>query len=440
MSIGLITLLLFSFLLLLLVLGLPLSFCFGGVAIVFILWQMGPAALFNLATTAVGEWTNFILLAVPLFILMANILERSGIAEDLYEMIYRWMGPLKGGLGMGTIAICAVFAAMSGISAVGTITMGLIALPSMLKRGYDPLIAVGCISAGGTLGILIPPSVIMIIYGSMTGSSVGQLFMGGVIPGVLMALIFMAYIGIRSLIQPQLGPPVPVEERYTLKEKFISLYAVLAPLVLIFLVLGLLYAGVCTPTEAAGIGAFGSFVVMFVNKKFSWKVLHEAVLRTCRLSGMVLWILLGAKLFSSVYTALGAADLILNIFSGLEINRWIILIGMQLILFFLGCFMDPAGIMMICTPIFVPLIVKLGFNPIWFGILFTINMELGYITPPFGFNLFYMKALASPHGVSMQDIYRSIIPFVFLMCLCLAILMAFPEIVLWLPQKMFTAG
>lgn len=436
MSIELITILLFAILLVSLVLGLPLVFCFGGTAIVFILWQWGPAALFTVASTAYGEWTSFILLAVPLFILMANILERSGIAEDLYEMMYRWMGPIRGGLAMGTVAICAIFAAMAGISAVATVTMGLIALPSMLKRGYDRTIAVGCVSAGGTLGILIPPSVIMILYGSLTGTSVGKLFMGGVIPGFLLTAIFTAYIGFRCFLQPNLGPPVPKEERFTMSEKMGSLKAVISPLILILLVLGVLYTGVCTPTEAAGIGAMGAFLMLFINKKFTWTILVGSLQRTCRLSAMVLWILLGAKCFSHVYTALGASEMVFNIFSGLELNRWIILIGMQLILLIMGFFMDPAGIIMICTPIFVPLAVKLGFDPIWFGILFTINTELGYITPPFGFNLFYMKGIAGPMGVSMQDIYRSIIPFVFLEIFALILIMIFPQLALWLPQAM----
>jgi len=436
MSPALMTVLLFGFLLTLLVLGLPLAFCFGSVAIIFMIWQWGPQALFTIATTAFGEWNNFILIAVPLFILMANLLERSGVAEDLYEMMYRWMGPLRGGLAMGTIVICAIFAAMAGISAVATVTMGLIALPSMLKRGYDRLIAVGCVCAGGTLGILIPPSVIMILYASLTGTSVGKLFMGGIFPGILVAALFIAYIGIRCFIQPHLGPSVPKEERYSWAQKLVSLKAVIAPIILILLVLGVIYFGICTPTEAAGIGAFGSLVVLFVNRRFTWPVFTDSLTRTCRLSAMVMWILLGAKSFSHVYMALGASEMVYNLLTGLEINRWFFVIGMQLILFIMGFFMDPAGIIMICTPVFVPLITRLGFDPIWFGILFTINMELGYVTPPFGFNLFYMKALAGPMGVSMQDIYRSIIPYVILEILGLAIIMVFPQLAVWLPQKM----
>jgi len=436
MSLAWLTLIFFAMLLGLLAMGLPLVYCFGGTAVIFIAWQMGPDALYTVATTAYGEWTNFILVAIPLFIFMANLLQRSGVAEDMYEMMYRWLSGVRGGLAMGTVGICALFAAMAGLSAVGTVTMGLIALPSMLKRRYDKHIAIGCISAGGALGILIPPSVIMVLYGSLTGASVGKLFMAGLIPGILLALIFIVYIGVRCFFQPHLGPPVPKDETNSWKLRLMSLRAVILPVILILLVLGLIYIGVCTPTEASGIGAMGSLIVLIINRKFSWKVLHESLTSTCKLSAMVLWILFGAKCFTNVYTAMGASEMVQTFFSSLEINRWVMLLGMQVLLIIMGCFMDPGGIIMICTPVFVPIITELGFDPIWFGILFTINMELGYITPPFGFNLFYMKALAEPQGIAMKDIYRSIVPFVLLTILGLIVIMVFPEIVMWLPQHM----
>ena len=436
MSGVLLTISLFGMLLLLLAIGVPLVFCFGSTAITFIALQWGMPALYQIAITAFGEWTSFLLIAVPLFVLMANILERSGVAEDLYEMMYQWLGGIRGGLAMGTVAICAIFAAMSGISAVATVTMGLIALPSMMKRNYDAKMAVGSVAAGGTLGILIPPSVIMILYGSLTGASVGKLFIAGLIPGLLLAALFIVYIGVRCFITPELGPPVPLEERYSLKQKLISLKLAILPVGLIFMVLGLIYLGICTPTEAAGLGAFGSFLVLIINKRFSWEIVKESLEKTCRLSGMVLWILLGAKCFSQVYTGLGASELILDVFANLELNRWVILIIMQVILMIMGMFMDPGGIIMICTPIFVPIAQNLGFDLIWFGILFTINMELGYITPPFGFNLFYMKNLASPLGIDMQTIYKSVVPFVVLEIVGLILIMIFPKIALFLVDKM----
>ncbi len=436
MSIGITTILLFGMLMLLLTSGVPLVFGFGGTAIVFILWHEGVVGLYSIATTAFSEWTSFILLAVPLFVLMANLLERSGVAEELYDMMYRWIGALKGGLAIGTIVICAIFAAMSGISAVATVSMGLIALPSMLKRGYDARIAVGSVSAGGTLGILIPPSVIMILYGVLTGESVGKLFIAGLLPGVLLAVLFILYIAIRCQLQPEMGPPVPVEERASLKEKIESLKGAISPVLLIFMVLGLLYFGVCTPTEAAGLGAFGSFLILVIKRRFTKKVITESLYTTFRMSGFVLWILLGAYCFTHVYTGMGASDWIYEMVTGLDANRWVLLICMQAILFFMGMFMDPAGILMICTPVFVPIIKSLGFDPIWFGVLFTINMELGYITPPCGFNLFYMRALAGPLGVKMKTIYQSVIPFVIVEIIGLGIIMLFPQIALFLVERM----
>jgi tripartite ATP-independent transporter DctM subunit len=366
---------------------------------------------------------------------MANFLKESGIADDLYEMMYRWMGPLRGGLAMGTVVICAIFAAMSGVSAAGTVTMGKIALPSMLKRGYDKDIALGSISAAGSLGILIPPSVTMVIFASLTGESVGKLFMGGVFPGLMLAGIFIIYIGIRTAIQPNLGPAVPKEDRYTLKKKLVLLKAVAFPMLLILLVLGIIYLGVATPTEAAGIGAFGAMIVSVINRRFSINMLKEASKDALFVTVMCGWIVLGAKSFAHVYTQVGVPDFLSGVITGLGVNRWIIMVIMQLILLILGCFIDPMGIMMITLPVFVPIIEALDFSMLWFGILFTVNMEIGYITPPFGFNLFYMKGVAPP-GITLQHIYHSVGPFVALEIAGLALLMIFPEIALWLPQGM----
>lgn len=436
MALGWTTLLFFGLLLTLLALGVPLVFCFGSVAILFTLFYMGPDALYLVGTTAYSQWTSSILIAIPLFVLMANLLQRSGIAEDLYQMMYLWFGRIKGGLAMGTVVICAIFGAMAGISAVGTVTMGMIALPSMLKRGYDSRIAVGCISAGGTLGILIPPSVLMIVFGYLTGASIGKLFMAGVVPGILLALIFIAYIGIRCIINPSLGPAVPKEEDSSMAVKIRSLLSVFFPVVLVFFVLVTIYMGITTPTEAAALGSLGALVVLIINRKFTWKVLHESVVGTFQLTGMVMWIFFGAVLFSHIYSAMGAAEMVADFFTGLELNRYIMLAFMQLLMIILGCFMDPGGIIVICIPVFMPLIEQMGFDPVWFGILFVINMELGYITPPFGFNLFYMKMLATPQGVSMQDIYRSIIPFVILTVMLLVLIIIWPEIALWLPENL----
>ncbi len=434
MSIEILTVLLFGSMVICLILGLPLAFSMGGIAAIFILLLMGPRGLFIIASTAFEGWTSYILLAIPLFVLMANFLERSGIAGELYDAMYKWIGGLKGGLAIGTVVICAVFAAMSGISALATVTMGLIALPSMLSKHYHKDIAIGCISAGGTLGILIPPSIIMIFYAAFTEQSVGALFIGGIIPGIMLAFIFMAYIAIRVQLQPHLAPPL--EERFSWKEKVITLKSLFLPCILIFLVLGVIYTGAATPTEASGIGAFGAFVILILTKRLNWVVLRDSVARTLNLTVMGLWIVLGAKCFTHIYIAIGAIDLVEGLIMGMEVNRWLVVIVMQIILIFLGMFLDPLGIMLIATPIFVPVIISLGFDPVWFGILFTINMEMAYITPPFGFNLFYMKSIVEPMGFKMGDIYRSIVPFVFLELIGLGLVMAFPQLALWLPSTM----
>ena len=435
MSIELITLLLFGALLLFLVLGLPLGFVLGGVGMVGCYFLWGSKGLFVAAAQAYGAMGKFTLLAIPLFILMAMVLERAGVADDLYTMMHRWMGPVRGGLAIGTVLICAIFAAMSGISATATVSMGLIALPAMLKRGYDKIMAMGVISGGGALGILIPPSVPMILYATLTGESIGGLFAGGVFPGLLLALIFILYIGIRCFFQPQMGPALPREERATWQEKFISLKAVALPFVIIVMVLGSIYAGVCTATEAAALGCLGAVISAGVYRKLTWTLLKESSHRTASLTAMIIWILIGAYCFTSVYTGTGAHELMEHLLLSIPGGRYAILITIQTVFFILGCILDPAGIIMICTPVFVPVIKSLGFDPLWFGVLFIMNMEMGYLTPPFGFNLFYMKAIAPP-GVTMTDIYRSVVPFVALQGLGLAIVIIFPEIALWFPRML----
>jgi tripartite ATP-independent transporter DctM subunit len=436
MSIEIITLLLFGALLLLLALGLPLSFVLGGVGMVGCYFLWGEKGLFVAAAQAYGAMGKFTLLAIPLFIFMAMILERSGVAEDLYTMMHRWMGPLRGGLAIGTVLICTIFAAMAGISGAATVSMGLIALPAMLKRNYGKEIAMGSISGGGALGILIPPSVPMILYAALTGESVGGLFAGGIFPGILLALLFVLYIGIRCFLQPSLGPALPKEERASWEEKISSLRAVILPIIIILMVLGSIYGGVCTATEAAALGVLGAAISAAVYRKLTWVLIKEACYRTSNLTAMIIWILIGAYCFTSVYTATGAHELMEHLLLSIPGGRYAALFTMQAVFFILGCILDPAGIIMICTPVFVPVIESLGFDPLWFGVLFIMNMEMGYLTPPFGFNLFYMKAIAPP-GVTMGDIYRSIFPFVMLQGLGLIIVIIFPSIALWLPAQMY---
>jgi tripartite ATP-independent transporter DctM subunit len=318
---------------------------------------------------------------------------------------------------------------------VATISMGLIALPSMMKRGYHKNLAIGSIAAGGALGILIPPSIIMILYGAVAEVSIGKLFMGGILPGLLLCSIFIVYIFFRTLMNRDLAPPV--QEKYTFKEKVIVLRGVFLPILLIFLVLGVIYGGVCTPTEASAVGAFGAIVCALVYGKLTWENLKTALWDTMKLNAMVFWIIIGALAFSHFLAYADIQDLIKETILALEVSPWLILISMQMVFFILGMFLDPAGIIMLTTPIFVPIVTALGFDPLWFGILFVINMEMAYVTPPFGFNLFILKGVVPP-SISMTDIYRSILPFVVLQAICLALVMIFPEIALWLPSKMIT--
>jgi len=433
MDITTITILVFGSMFLVLATGLPVSFALGGIGMVFTFLLWGPKALGVIAFSAYDNWSSSILMAAPMFLLMGTLLQESGIADDVYEMFYRWMGAVRGGLAMGTVVICTIFAAIMGVSGASTITMGLIALPSMFKRGYNKDIVVGSIAAGGVLGILIPPSVIMIVYAMVARESVGELFAGGIIPGILLAVLYILYIGIRSYFQPEMGPAVPPGERATWKEKCISLKAVILPILLIMLVLGTIYAGICTPTEASAVGALGAFICAFIHKKLSWNVVKKASRKTLELTGMIMWILLGASLFNSLYRAVGAQQLIINLVSDLGWGPWTVLILMMISLFFLGMLMDDFAVVMLCTPLYVPIIKAFGFNSLWFAMLFMVNMQMAYLTPPYGFNLFYMKSI-TPDNITMGDIYRSVLPFVGLQLIALILVMIFPQLALWLPS------
>ena len=431
---GWLTIILFGSLMIVLLLGLPLVFALGGVATFFTIFIWGTDALAVLANRTYMCMDMYMLVAVPMFIFMGAMLQRCGIAEDMYHMMYHWMGGLRGGLAAGTVLICTLFAAMVGISGAATTSMGLLALPSMLKRGYHKDIAIGCISAGGALGILIPPSVLMIVLALFARLSVGKLFIGGVFPGLLLSGLFVGYILIRSYIQKDLAPGVPSEERLPTREKLKLIPGLILPIVLIFVVMGSIFFGFATPSEASAIGAFGSIVSAAVKRQLTWKNFLEALFVCLRLSAMVLWIVLAASVFTALYAVTGAADLLGEMLLGVG-GGWLTIIMMQSIFFVLGMFFDPTGIVLLTTPIFFPVVETLGFDPLWFGVLFIINMEMGYLTPPFGFNLFYMKAVAPP-SVTMLDIYKSSTPFVALQMLGLVICMIFPSIITWLPNLM----
>lgn len=436
MSIEILTLLFFGSLLFFLILGLPLAFVLGGVSVVFLYFTWGFDSFYMVASQIWGTMGSFTLVAIPLFVFMAMILERTGVANDLYRMMYMWWGGVRGGLAIGTLFICAIFAAMCGISGAAVVAMGTIALPSMLERGYDKNMALGCINTGGGWGILIPPSILMILYALITGVSVGQMFAAGVLPGILLMVLTITYIIIRCYFQPHLAPALPPEERASWPEKFQALRAVILPILIVVMVLGSIIGGITTPTEAAAVGVLGSLVSALVYRKFSWALINDAAIRTFKLTGMIMWILFAAHAFSAAYQSMGAQELIEGFVQMIPGGPWGIIISMMLITFLLAMVLDPVGIMLITLPVFMPIVESLGFDPIWFGILFVINMEIGYMTPPFGFNLFYLKGVVPP-SITMKDIYMSIIPFVIVEIIGLALIMIFPQIATYLPELFF---
>lgn len=435
LGVGLTTALMFGFLVVGLILGLPLSFVLGGAGVLLAAFLLGPKTLYAVAQTAFSTQMSFTLLSLPMFIFVGMVLEKAGIAEGMFNMVHRWLGWLPGGLAVGVIIVSIIFGAMVGSSSAATITMGLIALPHMRKRGYDKSLALGCINGGGPLAMLIPPSITAIIFASVAEISIGKLFLGGVGPGLLLGIMFIIYIVVRSAINPKLAPPIPKEERGTWREKFDSLRGIILPVILIFSIMGTILLGIATPTEAAAVGAFFSIVVAGLNRRLNWKMLKESALLTLKLTSMIWWIIFGAHVFTSVYIGLGGKELVTNLLVGVPLSPLGILILMQLTFFILGCFIDPAGIIMIAGPVFLPVAQQLGFDITWFGVLFIINMEMAVLTPPFGFNLFYLKSVTPP-DIKMTDIYRSIIPFVGIQAVALAISIAFPQIIMWLPNLM----
>ena len=433
MSIELVTLIMFGSLIVTLMMGVPIAWGLGSIAVIvcYLLW--GTEGLRLIVYNTFGCMWNIALVAIPLFMSMGVLLERAGIAEALFETVHRWSGQLRGGLAMGVVVICVIFAAMTGVTAAATLTMGLIALPAMLKRGYDKSIALGTIAGPGTLGVLIPPSILSILIALVGGVSVGKLFMAGILPGILLAGLFIAYIGIRAWLNPKLCPPHP--EKFTLKEKVISLRTVILPFLIILSVLGSIFFGIATPTEAGSLGVVAVLIAVGIHRRFSWKLIKETSIETFRITGLTMWIFFGAMAFSAVYARAGGAIFITEVVLGLELGRWGTLIALNVVALFLGCFLDNFAIILIFCPIAFPIIKALGFDPIWFGILFVINMQIGYMSPPFGYQLFYLKSVAPPE-ITTGDIYKSVFPFIGVMLIGMAIIMIFPQIALWLPELM----
>ena len=436
MSIEWITLLIFGSMVLMMLLGLPVAFATGVVGIIYTAIFQGPEAVNIVPTRIFGLMTNYLLDAIPLFILMANILERNGIIEDIYKMVYHWLGWLKGGVATATIAACTMMAAMAGVVGATEVTMGLIALPQMLKRKYDKLMALGTILAGGTLGILIPPSVMLIVYGMVDNCSIGQLYAGAFLPGFLLSGLYILYVTIRCYINPVMGPPVPKEERLDWKGLFKVALPIIPGGILIFLVLGTIVIGVAAPTEAAGIGCLGAWIIGVVKGRMSGKSLIQAAVNTIKATGMVMWTMFGANIFIALYIMVGGGEFVNNMLLGSGLGKWTVIWIMMIILIFLGCFVDWVGIVMLTVPLFGPIIRKLGFDPIWFGVLFAVNMQMSFLTPPFGMSLFYLKSV-SPPEVSTVDVWKSGLPFLALQFIGMTLCMYFPDIILWAPKFFF---
>jgi len=445
-GIGLLTLIMFGSLLVLLMAGLPLAFVTGGLACVF-LFVLGDERALNIVPSRIFPlMTNYQLSAIPLFIFMAAMLERAGIINDMFDVIYKILGGVKGGLASATIIASTILAAMVGVIGAAVVTMGIIALPAMLAREYDPKIAMGSIMAGGTLGILIPPSILAIIYAVVAEQSVGELFIGAVIPGLLLSGMYIAYVTVRSYINPQLGPPIPEAERVSMREKVQLVGKMAAPIALIIIVLGVIFSGVATPVEAAGIGTFGAFIVAAIHRKLDWQTVREACITTLKASAMVIWIMFGATIFVGLYVLEGGQEFVQGALEGTGLGPWGILIVMQIVLVVLGMFLDWVGILLLCVPIFVPIIKALGAasfgldSPddlvLWFGVLYLVNMQMSFLSPPFGYALFYLRGVA-PSDIPMTDIFKSALPFLALQVVGLALCMFFPQIITWLPRLVY---
>lgn len=437
MSYQMITMTMFSSLLVMLALGQRVYGVIGfiGALAAFFLWGTGSGIEmpFN-ASFKVLNW--YPLVTLPMFVFMGYIMAESGLANDLYRMFHVWMGPMRGGLAIGTIGLMVLISAMNGLSVAGMAIGASVALPEMLKRRYDKVMITGVIQAGSSLGILVPPSVVLVLYAMIARQPVLQLWLAGILPGLFMAAVFMLYIYIRCRIQPELGPPLPDEElkAVTRKEKYQLLLEGIIPLAIFVILMGLFMTGITSLVETSAVGAAISMLAAFARGRLTRFVLDESVRKTLAVSCMFLWIILAALAFGSVYDGLGAVKAIETLFMDqVGLGPWGVLILMMLSFIILGMFLDDTAMLVIVAPLYIPLVKALGFSLIWFGILYTITCQLAYIIPPFGYNLFLMRAMA-PKEITIIDIYKSIVPFAFLMILTLAVIMLFPEIALWLPD------
>ena len=439
MSYEAIAILMFSSMMLMLLTGQRVFGAIGFVAVVaaFFLWgDRGGYDLGFSAAIKLMKW--YPLLTLPMFIFMGYVLSESKIADDLYKMFHVWMGGLSGGLAVGTIGLMVLISAMNGLSVAGMAIGATIALPELLKRGYDKRMVTGVIQAGSSLGILVPPSVVLVLYAMIARQPVGQLWLAGVLPGLMMAAMFVIYIVVRCKLNPALGPVLPPAERaMPMGEKIRLLGAGLLPLFIFFAMMVPFVNGWTSLVESSAIGAIAAFLAAVLKGRMTRQVFENSVRQTLGISCMFMWIILAALAFGAVFDGLGAVKAIESLFTeGLGLSPWMILILMQLSFILMGTFLDDTAMLVIVAPLYVPLVGELGFDLIWYGVLYTITTQIAYMTPPFGYNLFLMRAMAPPE-ITLRDIYSSILPFVLVMIVALATIMAFPEIALWLPGYIY---
>jgi tripartite ATP-independent transporter DctM subunit len=432
----LITLFMFATMMVLLFTGQRVFGVIGFVGAAAALWLWGRGAVempFNQAFQVLNWYP---LITVPFFVFMGFMMSESGIASNLYRMFHVWFGPVRGGLALGTMGLMVLISCINGLSVAGMAIGATIALPELLKRGYDKVMVTGVIQGGSTLGILIPPSVVLVLFAMIARAPITELWLAGILPGLMMAAMFGVYIYIRCRIQPELGPPISAEElsQISPREKIVLLREGIMPVAVFAIMMTLFLTGITSLTESSVIGALLSTIAAALSGKLNWKVLESTTRQTLLISSMFLWIILGALCFSSVYDGLGAVRAIETLLLGtFNLDPWGILILMLLSFVVMGMFLDDTAMLVIVAPLYIPLVRELDFSLIWFGILYTITCQIAYITPPFGYNLFLMRAMAPPE-VTLGDIYRSITPFIVLMVLSLVLLMIFPQIALWLPS------
>lgn len=421
--------------LLVLLAGFPLAFGIGTMGLVFGLIAIGPSFLNMLPMRiASGILSEYIFAAMPLFIFMGTMMQTSGIAERAFTILHRWMAGINGGLAIATTVLAMMFAATTGVVGASETAIGLVAVPSMLKARYSPSLASGVVCAGGTLGILIPPSIMLILYAPMAGVSVVQMFAGAIIPGILLGLAYIAYIIIITRIYPEMGPSLPKEERV----KFLTseslrdgLQYLLPPVFIIFLVLGSIFFGVASPTEAGAVGTIGSIIMAIAYKKLNWRNFLENCYTTIRVTSMIMFIAIMASIFTGAFLMGGCGEVISKFLVATGFGRWGIFFTMLIILFIMGCFIDWVGILMITIPIFAPILMNLGFDSLWVGVVICTSLQISFLTPPFAYSIFYLKGLDL--GLELKDMYVGIIPFVGLQIIVLIIVILFPSLILYLP-------